>query len=41
MIKALSAANKSERDKFKIPRSVQQSIPVKCVYADEIGRAHV
>ena len=43
MIKALSAANKSERDKFKIPRSVQQSIPVKCVYADGIwlvGRKH-
>lgn len=27
MIKALIAANKSERDKFKIPRIVQQSIP--------------
>ena len=43
MIKALAAANKSERDKFKIPRSVQQSIPVKCVYEDGIwlvGRKH-
>ena len=27
LIKALIAANKSERDKFTIPRSVQQSIP--------------
>ena len=34
MIKALPAANKSERDKFKIPRSVQQSIPIKCIYED-------
>ena len=34
MIKALIAANKSERDKFKIPRSVQQSIPIKCIYED-------
>ena len=34
LIKALIAANKSERDKFKIPRSVQQSIPIKCIYED-------
>ena len=34
MIKALIAANKSERDTFKIPRSVQQSIPIKCIYED-------
>ena len=43
MIKALIAANKSERDKFKIPRSVQQSIPIKCIYEDGtwlVGRKH-
>ena len=43
MIKALTAANKSERDKFTIPRSVQQSIPIKRVYEDGIwlvGRKH-
>lgn len=43
MIKSLIAANKSERDKFTIPRSVQQSIPVKCIYEDgtwQIGRKH-
>ena len=36
MIKSLIAANKSEREKFKIPRSVQETIPVKCVYQDGI-----
>lgn len=43
MIKTLVAANKSERDKFFIPRSVQQSIPVKCLYGDgiwQVGRKH-
>ncbi len=43
MIKALTAANKSERDRFTIPRSVQQSIPIKRVYEDGIwlvGRKH-
>ena len=43
MIKALIAANKSELDKFKIPRSVQQSIPIKCIYEDGtwlVGRKH-
>ena len=43
LIKALTAANKSERDKFTIPRSVQQSIPIKRVYEDGIwlvGRKH-
>lgn len=36
MIKTLLAANKAERDKFVIPRSVQQSIPIKRVYRDGI-----
>lgn len=43
MIKSLMAANKSERDSFVIPRSVQQSIPIRCVYSDGIwhtGRKH-
>ena len=43
MIKSLLAANKSERDRFVIPRSVQQSIPIRCVYSDGIwhtGRKH-
>ena len=43
MIKSLIAANKSEQDKFTIPRSVQQSIPIKCIYEDGIwlvGRKH-
>ena len=43
MIKSLLAANKSEKDRFAIPRSVQQSIPIRCVYSDgiwHIGRKH-
>lgn len=43
MIKSLLAANKSEKDRFVIPRSVQQSIPIRCVYSDGIwhtGRKH-
>ena len=43
MIKSLLAANKSERDRFVIPRSVQQSIPIRCVYSDgiwHVGRKH-
>ena len=43
LIKALAAANRSERDKFSIPRSVQQSIPVKRIYGDgiwQVGRKH-
>ena len=43
MIKSLLAANKSERDRFAIPRSVQQSIPIRCVYSDgiwHVGRKH-
>ena len=43
MVKSLLAANKSEKDRFVIPRSVQQSIPIRCVYSDGIwhtGRKH-
>ena len=43
MVRALLAANKSEKDRFVIPRSVQQSIPIRCVYSDGIwhtGRKH-
>lgn len=43
MIKSLLAANKSEKDRFVIPRSVQRSIPIRCVYSDGIwhtGRKH-
>ena len=43
MIKSLLTANKSEKDRFVIPRSVQQSIPIRCVYSDGIwhtGRKH-
>ncbi len=43
MIKSLMAANKSEQEKFKIPRSVQQSIPIRCIYEDGIwlvGKKH-
>lgn len=36
MIKTLLAANKSERDKFSIPRTVQRSIPIKRIYSDGI-----
>ena len=43
MIKSLMAANKSERDSFRIPRSVQESIPIKCIYEGgiwKVGRKH-
>lgn len=43
MIKSLLAANKSEKDRFVIPRSVQRSIPIRCIYSDGIwhtGRKH-
>ena len=43
LIKTLTAANKSEQEKFRIPRSVQQSIPVRCVFNDgiwQVGRKH-
>ena len=43
MIKSLVVANRSERDQFVIPRSVQQSIPIRKIYADgiwQVGRKH-
>ena len=36
MIKTLLAADRSERERFKIPRSVQQSIPIQRIYRDGI-----
>ena len=36
MIKTLVAANRSEKERFKIPRSVQQSIPIRCIFRDGI-----
>ena len=43
MIKSLIAANKSEKDTFIIPHSVQQSIPIKKIYSDgvwQVGNKH-
>lgn len=43
MIKSLVTANRSEQDTFSIPRSVQQSIPIKKIYTDgiwQVGRKH-
>ena len=40
MRKTLAAANRSERTGFKIPRSVQQSIPIQRVYRDGIWQVH-
>ena len=34
MIKTLLAADRSERERFRIPRSVQQSIPIQKIYRD-------
>jgi len=39
MIKTLAAANRSERERFKIPRSVQQSIPVQRIFRDGIWQS--
>lgn len=36
MIRSLITANRAEREKFRIPSSVQQSIPVKRIYKDDI-----
>ena len=36
MMKSLLAANRSEKDSFRIPHSVQQSIPVRRIYTDGI-----
>ena len=43
MIKSLAAANRSEKVKFHIPRSVQQSIPIERIYSDGmwlVGNKH-
>ena len=43
LIKTLAAANQSERTKLKIPRSVQQIIPIKRIYPDgmwAVGKKH-
>ena len=43
VIRSLAAANQSERDKLRIPKSVQQTIPIKSIYADgiwQVGRKH-
>ena len=36
MIKTLTKAQKMEREKFRIPRSVQDAIPIRRIYADGI-----
>ena len=36
MMKSLLAANRSEKDSFRIPHSVQQSIPVRRIFTDGI-----
>ena len=36
MLKTLDAANRSERRPFRVPRSVQQTIPVQRIYKDGI-----
>lgn len=36
MIKTLVAAERSEKTKFQVPRSVQQTIPIQRIYADGI-----
>lgn len=40
MRKTLAAANRSERTAFRIPRSVQQSIPIQRVYRDGIWQVN-
>ena len=45
LIKTLSQTLKQDKEKFKVPRSVQQAIPIRKIWPDgifqEIGRAHV
>ena len=36
MIKTLSKAQKMEREKFRIPRSVQDAIPIRHIFEDGI-----
>lgn len=40
MLKTLAAANRSERAAFKIPRSVQQTIPIQRIYRDGIWQVN-
>jgi hypothetical protein len=43
LIKSLLAADRSEKERFTIPRSVQQSIPIRRVYTDgiwQVGGKH-
>ena len=40
MLKTLAAANRSERAAFKIPRSVQQTIPIQRIYRDGIRQVN-
>ena len=40
MRKTLAAANRSERTGFKIPRSVQQSIPIQRIYRDGVWQVN-
>ena len=43
MIKTLAIANTSERVRVRVPRSVQQSIPIRRIYTNgiwEVGRKH-
>ena len=40
MRKTLTAANRGERVPFKIPRSVQQSIPIQRVWQDGIWQVN-
>ena len=40
MIKTLAAANRSERTRFFIPRSVQQSIPIQRIFRDGIWQSN-
>ena len=36
IIKTLSKATKAERDKFRIPRSVQDAIPIRRIWSDGV-----
>ena len=40
MIKTLAAANRSERERFHIPRTVQQSIPVQRIFRDGVWQSN-
>ena len=36
MIKTLSSLNKAEKEKYKIPRKIQQIIPIDTIFTDGI-----